>query len=146
MSGIEFGADAAVVHVSAERGIRGQAITIASACYTGLDAVHWGCSQIQADAADIVFAGSTEAPISEFCFAPLVAFGATPKFNDPPHRASRPYELRRDGLVLGEGSSTCILEDLDHAMARGAHDYAGLLVFGSGNEGGYGGKVNASEL
>ncbi len=146
MSGIEFAAHAAVSHVSAELGIRGQAMTIASACSTGLDAVQWGCSQIQADAADIVFAGSTEAPISEFCFATLVALGAISKFNDPPHRASRPYELRRDGLVLGEGSSTCILEDLDHAMARGAHVYAEVLGFGSGNEGGYGGKMNASEL
>jgi 3-oxoacyl-[acyl-carrier-protein] synthase II len=146
MSGIEFAAHAAVSHVSAELGIRGQAMTLASACSTGLDAVQWGCSQIQTEAADIVFAGSTEAPISEFCFATLVALGAISKFNDPPHRASRPYELRRDGLVLGEGSSICVLEDLDHAMARGTHVYAEVLGFGTGNEGGYGGKMNASEL
>ena len=146
MSGIEFAAHAPVSHVSAELGIRGQAMTLASACSTGLDAVQWGFSQIQAQAADIVFAGSTEAPISEFCFATLVALGAISKFNDPPQKASRPYDLRRDGLVLGEGSAICVLEDRDRAIARSAHIYAEVLGFGCGNEGGYGGKMNASEL
>lgn len=146
MSGIEFAAHAPVSHVSAELGIRGQAITLASACSTGLDAIQWGTSQIKCGQADLVFAGSTEAPISEFCFATLVALGAISKFNDPPQKASRPYDLRRDGLVLSEGSSICILEDLDHAIARSARIYAEVFGFGSGNEGGYNGKLDASEL
>jgi len=146
MSGVEFAAHAPVSHVSAELGIRGQGMTIASACSTGLDAVQWGASQIQRGSADAVLAGSTDAPISEFCFATLCALGALSKFSDPPLEASRPYDLRRDGLVLGEGSAVCVLESLEHALDRGAHLYAEILGFGSGNEGGFGNRMNASEL
>jgi 3-oxoacyl-[acyl-carrier-protein] synthase II len=146
MSGIEFAAHAPVSHVSAELGIRGQAMTIASACSTGLDAIQWGFDQIQKDQADVVFAGSTEAPISEFCFATLCALGALSTFNDPPLRASRPYDRRRDGLVLGEGAAICVLEKLEHARDRGAHIYAEVLGHGTGNEGGFGNKMNAAEL
>ena len=146
MSGVEFAAHAPVSHVSAELGIHGQAITLASACSTGLDAVQWGAARIEGGDADVVLAGSTEAPISEFCFATLIALGAISKFNDPPERASRPYDLRREGLVLSEGSSVCVLEEVNHAIARGARIYAEVLGFGSGNEGGYNGKLNASEL
>lgn len=146
MSGIEFAAHAPVSHVSAELGIRGQGMTIASACATGLDAIQWAVDQIQTDRADVVFAGSTEAPISEFCFATLCALGALSKFDDPPLKASRPYDRRRDGLVLGEGAAVCVLEELDHALDRGAHVYAEVLGYGSGNEGGFGNKINAAEL
>ncbi len=146
MSGIEFAAHAPVSHVSSELGIRGQGMTLASACATGLDAIHWGVDQIHEDRADIVFAGSTEAPISEFCFATLCALGALSKFDDPPLKASRPYDLRRDGLVLGEGSAVCVLEDLEHAIDRGASVYAEVLGYGTGNEGGFGHKINAAEL
>jgi 3-oxoacyl-[acyl-carrier-protein] synthase II len=146
MSGIEFAAHAPVSHVSSELGIRGQGMTIASACATGLDAIQWGTDQIQEDHADVVFAGSTEAPISEFCFATLCALGALSKFDDPPLKASRPYDRRRDGLVLGEGAAICVLEELEHALDRGAHIYAEVLGFGSGNEGGFGNKMNAAEL
>jgi len=146
MSGIEFAAHAPVSHVSAELGIRGQGMTIASACATGLDAIKWGSDKIQKGEADIVFAGSTEAPISEFCFATLCALGALSKFDDPPLKASRPYDRRRDGLVLGEGAAICVLEELDHARDRGAHIYAEVLGYGAGNEGGFGTKINAAEL
>jgi 3-oxoacyl-[acyl-carrier-protein] synthase II len=146
MSGIEFAAHAPVSHVSSELGIRGQGITLASACATGLDAIQWGVDQVREDRADVVFAGSTEAPISEFCFATLCALGALSKFNDPPLKASRPYDLRRDGLVLGEGAGICVLEELGHAIDRGAHIYAEVLGYGTGNEGGLGTKINAAEL
>ena len=146
MSGIEFAAHAPVSHVSSELGIRGQGMTVASACATGLDAIQWGVDQIHEDRADVVFAGSTEAPISEFCFATLCALGALSKFDDPPVRASRPYDRRRDGLVLGEGAAICVLEELGHAIDRGAHVYAEVLGYGTGNEGGFGTKINAAEF
>lgn len=146
MSGIEFAAHAPVSHVSSELGIRGQGMTVASACATGLDAIQWAADQIRNDEADVVFAGSTEAPISEFCFATLCALGALSKFDDPPLKASRPYDRRRDGLVLGEGAAICVLEELEHAIDRGAHIYAEVLGFGSGNEGGFGNKMDAAEL
>lgn len=146
MSGIEFAAHAPVSHVSSELGIRGQGMTLASACATGLDAMQWGVDQIREDRADVVFAGSTEAPISEFCFATLCALGALSKFNDPPLKASRPYDRRRDGLVLGEGAAICVLEEHEHAIERGAKVYAEVLGYGTGNEGGFGAKINAAEL
>jgi 3-oxoacyl-[acyl-carrier-protein] synthase II len=146
MSGIEFAAHAPVSHVSSELGIRGQGMTLASACATGLDAIQWGVDQIREDRADVVFAGSTEAPLSEFCFATLCALGALSKFNDPPLKASRPYDRRRDGLVLGEGAGICVLEELGHATDRGANIYAEVLGYGTGNEGGLGTKINAAEL
>jgi 3-oxoacyl-[acyl-carrier-protein] synthase II len=146
MSGIEFAAHAPVSHVSSELGIRGQGMTVASACATGVDAIQWGVNQIHEDRADVVFAGSTEAPISEFCFATLCALGALSKFDDPPLKASRPYDRRRDGLVLGEGAAICVLEEREHAIDRGAHIYAEVLGYGSGNEGGFGHKINAAEL
>jgi 3-oxoacyl-[acyl-carrier-protein] synthase II len=148
MSGIEYAAHAPVSHVSAELGLRGQGMTLASACSTGLDAVQWGTSQIQQGRADVVLAGSTEAPIHEFCFATLCALGILAKFSDPPLLASRPYDLRRDGLVLGEGSAILVLESLDHVLERDAESriYAEVLGYGTGNEGGFGARVNASEL
>ena len=103
LSGVEFAAHAAATHVSTELGIRGQALTLASACSTGLDVIQWAAEKILDGTASIVFAGSTEAPLSEFCFATLCAFGSISTFNDPPLKASRPFDLRRQGLVLGEG-------------------------------------------
>jgi 3-oxoacyl-[acyl-carrier-protein] synthase II len=146
MSGIEFAAHAPVSHVSMELGIRGQGMTLSSACATGLDAIEWARTKILDGRADVVFAGCTEAPIFEFCFATLCALGALSKFDDPPHRASRPYDLRRDGLVLGEGATVFTVESLDHALERGAAIYGEVLGYGGGNEGGYGNKVNAPEL
>ena len=146
MSGIEFAAHAPVSHVSSELGIGGQGMTVASACATGLDAIQWGVDQIRKDEADVVFAGSTEAPISEFCFATLCALGALSKFDDPPLKASSPYDRRRDGLVLGEGAAISVLEDLEHALDRNAHIYAEVLGYGAGNEGGFGNRMNAAEL
>ncbi len=146
MSGVEFAAHAPVSHVSVELGLRGQGMTLASACATGLDTIQWARTEIGNGHADVVIAGSTEAPISEFCFATLCALGALSKFNDPPLRASRPYDLRRDGLVLGEGACVFVVEDLEHARDRGAPIYAEVLGFGSGNEGGFATKVNAPEL
>ena len=135
-SGFEFAAHAPASHVSTELGIRGQGMTIASACATGLDVVQWAAGQIEADLADVVLAGSTEAPVSEFCFATLcVLRNVVSTFDDPPLRASRPFDRRRQGLVLGEGAGICVIEELEHALDRGAHIYAEVLGFGSGNEG-----------
>jgi 3-oxoacyl-[acyl-carrier-protein] synthase II len=146
LSGIEFAAHAPASHVSTELGIGGQAMTLGSACAIGLDAVQWGLSELIEGRADVVLAGSTEAPISEFCFATLCALGALSKFDDPPTRASRPYDLRRDGLVLGEGSAVYVLETLENALARRAPLYAEVLGYGSRSEGGYPARVDSAEL
>ncbi len=144
--GIEYPAHAPVSHISVELGLRGQAMTLASACATGLDTVQWAAAQIAEGKADVVFAGGTDAPISPLCFATFCASGALSKFDDPCTRASRPYDLRRDGLVLGEGAVMYVIEDLDHAFARSASIYAEVVAFGTGNEGGFGTRVDAGEL
>lgn len=141
LSGVEFAAHAALGHVSNELGLRGQGMTIASACSTGLDVIQWASGQIQENRADVVIAGSTEAPISEFCFATLCAFGSISTFNDPPLLASRPFDQRRKGLVLGEGAAICVLEDMDHALDRQATIYAAVAGFGSGSEGPRAGRM-----
>jgi 3-oxoacyl-[acyl-carrier-protein] synthase II len=146
LSGIEFAAHAPATHVSTELQIRGQALTIASACSTGLDVIQWAADKVVDGRADVVFAGSTEAPLSEFCFATLCAFGSISTFNDPPLKASRPFDLRRSGLVLGEGSAIMVVEELEHALDRDAHIYAEVLGFGSGNEAGSESRRSASQV
>jgi 3-oxoacyl-[acyl-carrier-protein] synthase II len=146
-SGIEYAAHAAASHVSIELCIKGQAMTLASACTAGLDVVQWAYSEITRGRADLVFAGGTDAPInSELSVATLCALGVLTSYSGPPERASRPYDLHRDGLVLGEGAAVYTLESLDHALERDATIYAEVLGFGSGNEGGFGPHIAASEL
>lgn len=146
LSGIEFAAHAAATHVSTELGISGQALTVASACSTGLDVIQWATEKILDGTASVVFAGSTEAPLSEFCFATLCAFGSISTFNDPPLKASRPFDLRRQGLVLGEGSAVMVVEELEHALDRDAFIYAEVLGFGTGNEAGVQNRREASQV
>jgi 3-oxoacyl-[acyl-carrier-protein] synthase II len=146
LSGIEYAAHAPATHVSTELHIRGQALTIASACSTGLDVVQWATDKISEGKAEIVFAGSTEAPLSEFCFATLCAFGSISTFNENPLRASRPFDLKRAGLVLGEGSAIFVVEELQHALDRDAPIYAEVLGFGTGNEAGVESRRSASQV
>ena len=144
-TGVEYASHAAASHVSMELGLRGQALTLASACSTGLDAVHWGWHQIIDRQADVVLAGATDAPVSPLCFATFCASGTLSRFEDPWLSASRPYDRRRDGIVLGEGAGIFVLESLESALERDAMIYAELLGFGTGNEGGYGVKTDAGE-
>jgi len=144
-TGVEYASHAAASHVSMELGLRGQALTLASACSTGLDAVHWGWRQIADQEAEVVLAGATDAPVSPLCFATFCASGTLSRFANPWLSASRPYDKRRDGIVLGEGAAIFVLESLESALERDATIYAELLGFGTGNEGGYGIKTDAGE-
>jgi 3-oxoacyl-[acyl-carrier-protein] synthase II len=145
MSGLEFAAHAPAAHVSAELGIQGQALTLGSACTTGVDAVHWGSTQIADGYADLAFAGASDAPLAELAYATLSALGILTKYTGPPAQASRPYDLHRDGMVLAEGAAVVLLEELSHARSRGAPLYAEVLGYGHGNEGGYGPRTDAAE-
>ena len=146
MSALEYAPHAPVSHISAELEIRGQAATLASACTTGLDTIEWARTKIVDGTGDIVVAGSADAPISEFSFAALSALGVLSTFDNPPTHASRPYDLHREGLVLGEGAAIVIVEELDHALSRNAGIYAEVLGCGTGNEGGYAPRNDAAEL
>ncbi len=146
MSGLEYAPHAPASHISTELGLRGQAMTLASACATGLDAVHWAATQIADGHADLVFAGATDAPLAQLAYATISAMGILTPYAGPPGQASRPYELHRDGIVLGEGAAMVVLEELGRATRRGAPVYAEVLGYGHGNESGYGPRTDAGEL
>ncbi|HLC40610.1 MAG TPA: beta-ketoacyl-[acyl-carrier-protein] synthase family protein [Methylomirabilota bacterium] len=138
----EYTPHAAASHVAIEFGIKGQVMTLSSACSTGVDVVQWGYDKIFSGQSKVVIAGSSEAPIFPYAFAGLCSRGVLTKWDGHPAQASRPYDLKRDGFVLGEGGGCVVLEDLEHALDRGAHIYAEVLGSASANESGHMRKVD----
>lgn len=109
---------------------RSTAQTVVSACASGTEALHVGLDLIRSGKADVVIAGGTEAAIHPLPLAAFAKMQALSTRNDEPERASRPYDVDRDGFVMGEGAATMILESEEHARARGAHIYAELIGTG----------------
>ena len=105
---------------------RGGARTVVSACASGTESIVNAYDHLQAGLADIIVAGGTEAAIHPLPIAAFAAMQALSKRNDDPTAASRPYEVNRDGFVLGEGGGAIVLETEEHALARGARIYAEL--------------------
>lgn len=122
--------NAAAAAVSMALGGRGGARTVVSACASGTESIANAYEHLQLGLADVVVAGGTEAVIHPLPIAAFAAMQALSKRNDEPARASRPYDVDRDGFVLGEGAATIVLETKEHAEARGAKIYAELA--GSG--------------
>jgi 3-oxoacyl-[acyl-carrier-protein] synthase II len=118
--------NAAAAAVSMALGGRGGARTVVSACASGTESIANAYEHLQLGLADVVVAGGTEAVIHPMPIAAFAAMQALSKRNDDPARASRPYDVDRDGFVLGEGAATIILETKEHAEARGAKIYAEL--------------------
>jgi len=116
-------------HVSIELGIKGPTSTIASSCCTGLDVINWGVSKIRLDDLDIAIVGGIESPFSPFVFSTFCANRVLSRRNNEPQKASRPYELNRDGFVASEGGGAIILEELEHALDRNANIYAEVLSY-----------------
>ncbi len=121
-------------HMSAGRvgrqlGLRGPNTSINSACASSTDALGQAYNMIRAGSADILLGGGTEAIITPVAVATMGLMGALSKgYNDTPAKASRPFDLRRDGFVLGEGAGVMVMEAEEHAKARGATilaEYAG---------------------
>jgi 3-oxoacyl-[acyl-carrier-protein] synthase II len=105
---------------------RAYARTVVSACASGTESIVNAYEHLQAGLADIVIAGGTEAAIHPLPLASFAAMQALSKRTDSPKTASRPYDVTRDGFVLGEGAGALVLETEEHALARGAHIYAEL--------------------
>lgn len=122
--------NAAAAAVSMALRGRGGARTVVSACASGTESIANAYEHLQLGLADVVVAGGTEAVIHPLPIAAFAAMQALSKRNDEPARASRPYDVDRDGFVLGEGAATIVLETKEHAEARGAKIYAELA--GSG--------------
>ncbi len=109
--------------VSIRLGLKGPVITDVTACTSGTNAIGDAFRIIQRGDADIMFAGGTEAAVSPAAVAGFAAMKAMSTRNDEPTKASRPFDRDRDGFVMGEGSGIVVLEELEHAKARGAHIY-----------------------
>jgi 3-oxoacyl-[acyl-carrier-protein] synthase II len=145
VTALEIAAHAPVAHISTELGLKGQALTLGSACTTGMDAIAWAATQIADGYADVALAGATDAPLAELAYASLCRLGILTKYDGPPNKASRPYDLHRDGIVVGEGAAVVVLEGLESAISRGSQAYAEVLGYGNGNEGGYGPRTDTAE-
>ncbi|MFJ7074694.1 beta-ketoacyl-[acyl-carrier-protein] synthase family protein [Streptomyces sp. NPDC098781] len=119
----------------AERfGAQGPVQTVSTGCTSGLDAVGYAFHTIEEGRADVCLAGASDSPISPITMACFDAIKATSPNNDDPEHASRPFDARRDGFVMGEGAAVLVLEELEHARARGAHIYceiSGYATFGN---------------
>jgi len=116
--------------VSLDLGARAGAHTPVSACSSGAEAMGLGVEMIRSGRADMVVAGGTEAAVHALPIAGFAAMQALSTRNDEPTAASRPYDVDRDGFVLGEGSAIIVLETEEHAKARGARIYAELASVG----------------
>jgi len=117
-------------NVSISHGFAGPNIALATACTTGAHSIGLAARMVQYGEADVMVAGGSEASISELTLAGFASMKALSMRNDDPEGASRPWDVDRDGFVLGDGAGVMVLEELEHAKARNAHIYGEIKGFG----------------
>ena len=124
----------AAANVSRLLGLKGYSATVITACAAGTQAIGDGAEVIRRGIADVVYAGGTEAGITTLALSGFCVMKALTERNDDPERASRPFDAKRDGFAPAEGAAVLVLEELEHAMNRGAHIYAELSGFGASSD------------
>lgn len=142
---IQMMSHTAAVNVGLFFGVTGRTIPTSSACTSGSQAIGYACETIRWGLADVMLAGGadeldiTQAAVFDTLFATSVR-------NDEPHRTPRPYDKDRDGLVIGEGATTLILEEYEHALARGATIHAEVAGFGTNTDGSHATQPRAETM
>jgi len=126
--------DTAAGMIAIHLGVRGPNMAVVTACATGTNAVGEATEIIRRDHADVILAGGSEAAIMPLAMAGLGVMTALSTWSGEPQRASRPFDLNRDGFVMGEGAAVLVLESLEHAQQRGAHILAEVSGYGSTND------------
>jgi 3-oxoacyl-[acyl-carrier-protein] synthase II len=124
-------------HVSMKFGFKGPNLAVVSACTTGLHSIGEAGRMIEYGDADVIVAGGSEACVSPLGVGGFAAMRAMSTRNDDPTAASRPWDKDRDGFVLGEGAGVMVLEEYEHAKARGAKIYAELSGYGMSADAGH---------
>jgi len=126
--------NAAPACVAIQFGLMGPCTAVASACASAADAVNDAFRSLQRGEADVMLAGGADASITPMGLGGFIAARALSTRNEDPQSASRPFDRDRDGFVLSEGAGVVVLEELDHARARGAKIYAEFLGCGRTND------------
>ena len=112
-------------------GFKGPSFTITTACASGNHAIGESYRMIKHGVSDIIITGGSEAAVSPIAVAGFCTMKALSQRNDEPQRASRPFDKDRDGFVIGEGAGILVLEELEHALKRGAHIYGEIIGYGA---------------
>ncbi len=124
-------------HVSMRFGFKGPNLAVVTACTTGLHCIGEGARKIEYGDADVIVAGGSEATVSPLGVGGFAAMRALSTRNDDPATSSRPWDKDRDGFVLGEGAGVMVLEEYEHAKARGAKIYAEVSGYGMSADAGH---------
>jgi len=124
-------------HVSSMYGIKGPNFAVATACASAANSIGEALRSIQYGDADIMVAGGSEAALTPMGLAGFQNMRALSFHSDAPQKASRPFDMHRDGFVLAEGAGVVVLEELEHARGRGARIYGELMGYGASGDAGH---------